>query len=69
MNILHVVNVSFVIPYFLGHQLNWFKEKGNQEYVVCSPSEELESFSDSGGESRPKMLFLSLNVKIDSLQK
>lgn len=46
MNILHVVNISFVIPYFLGKQLNWFTEKGNKEYVICSDSEELKDFSD-----------------------
>lgn len=45
MNILHVVNISFVIPYFLGKQLNWFEEKGYKEYIVCSPSEEMEEFS------------------------
>ena len=47
MRILHVVNISFVIPYFLGKQLNWFTEKGNKEYVVCSPSEELKQFAKS----------------------
>lgn len=45
MKILHVVNISFVIPYFLGKQLNWFANKGNKEFVICSPSEELESFA------------------------
>lgn len=45
MNILHVVNISFVIPYFLGKQMNWFVEKGNKEYIVCSPAEELDEFS------------------------
>lgn len=45
MKILHVVNISFVIPYFLGKQLNCFVERGNKEYVICSPSEELEKFS------------------------
>lgn len=43
--IIHVVNISFVIPYFLGKQLNWFTEKGLREYIVCSFSEELEEFS------------------------
>lgn len=35
-NLLHVVNISFVIPYFLGKQLNYFTEKGirNMLYVV-----------------------------------
>lgn len=46
MNILHVVNISFVIPYFLGKQLNWFSERGNKEYIVCSDSEELKKFSE-----------------------
>lgn len=45
MNIVHVVNISFVIPYFLGKQLNWFVEKGHKEYIVCSPSDEMEEFS------------------------
>ena len=44
-NILHVVNISFVIPYFLGKQLNWFAGKGHKEFIVCSPSDEMEEFS------------------------
>lgn len=46
MKILHVVNISFVIPYFLGNQLNWFSEKGYEEYVICSPSGDLEKMSE-----------------------
>lgn len=45
MKILHVVNISFVIPFFLGKQLNHFSSKGYKEYVVCSPSDELDVFS------------------------
>ena len=45
MKILHVVNISFVIPFFLGKQLAYFSSKGYKEYVVCSPSDELEEFS------------------------
>lgn len=45
VNILHVLNISFVIPYFLGKQLLYFKEKGYKEYIVCSPSLELEILS------------------------
>jgi len=45
MRILHIVNISFVIPYFLGKQLIWFAEKGNEEYIICSPSDELAIFS------------------------
>ena len=43
--LFHVVNISFVIPYFLGKQLNWFVEKGHKEYIVCSPSDEMEELS------------------------
>lgn len=46
VNILHVVNISFVIPFFLGKQLNWFTAKGNKEFIVCSDSEELKKFSE-----------------------
>ena len=45
MKILHVVNISFVIPFFLGKQLNHFVEKGYEEHVICSDSEELSKLS------------------------
>ena len=44
-NLLHVVNIPFVIPYFLGKQLNYFTEKGHKEYVVCSPTNELDELA------------------------
>ncbi|WP_251623254.1 glycosyltransferase family 4 protein [Odoribacter lunatus] len=44
-NILHVVNISFVIPFFLGKQLLYFAHNGYKEYIICSPSEELEDLS------------------------
>lgn len=46
-NILHVVNVYFVLPYFLGKQLLYFKNKGYNEHIVCSPSEKIKSYSES----------------------
>ena len=45
MNLLHVVNIYFVIPYFLGDQLVYFKNKGYNEYIVCSPSDEIEKYA------------------------
>jgi len=45
MNILHVVSIYFSLPYFLGEQLKYFDSKGYKEYVICSPSEEIESLS------------------------
>lgn len=44
-NILHVVNISFVIPFFLGDQLSYFGKKGYREHVICTYSAELESLS------------------------
>lgn len=46
-SILHVVNIYFVIPYFLGDQLLYFHQKGYQEHIICSPSKELEQYSIS----------------------
>lgn len=46
MNILHVVNVAFTIPYFLGNQLCFFSSKDYKEYIICSPSVELKKFSE-----------------------
>lgn len=48
-NVLHVVNISFVIPYFLGEQLHYFRDKGYQEYIACTHSEELLEFSQKYG--------------------
>lgn len=45
MNILHVVNISFVIPYFLGEQLLYFRNKGYNEFIICSPSQDIEYYS------------------------
>lgn len=43
--ILHVVNISFIIPYFLGEQLIYFRERGYKEFIICSPSLELDALS------------------------
>ena len=47
MNILHVINISFVIPYFFGKQFSYFNNRGYKEYIVCSSSEELRRFAAS----------------------
>ena len=44
--ILHVVNVPFVIPYFFGNQLNYFKENDFEVHVACSPSHKLKDYSE-----------------------
>ena len=35
MNLLHVVNIYFTIPYFLGEQLSYFQDKGYNIYIIC----------------------------------
>jgi glycosyltransferase involved in cell wall biosynthesis len=47
--ILHVVNSYFSVPYFIGGQFIYFKNKGHQIYLICSPSEYLESYSQEMG--------------------
>lgn len=48
-NILHVVNVYFTLPYFIGDQFKYFREKGYNMNVVCSPSEYLDSYAKRQG--------------------
>jgi glycosyltransferase involved in cell wall biosynthesis len=47
MNILHVVNVSFVLPYYLGKQIDYFQSKGDKIFIGCSFSKELVDFCES----------------------
>lgn len=47
--ILHVVNIYFVIPYFLGDQLVYFNQRGYKEHIICSPSDEIKEYSISHG--------------------
>ncbi len=49
MNILHVVNIYFVLPYFIGDQFIYFNRKGYRQYVVCSPSEHLDNYARKMG--------------------
>lgn len=49
MNILHVVNIYFVLPYFIGGQFKYFKNKGYHMNVVCSKSEYLRAYANEQG--------------------
>lgn len=44
--VLHVVNISFVIPYFLGEQLLYMTERGFEIHLICSPSSNLSDLSN-----------------------
>lgn len=41
MNILHVINISFVLRHFIGDQFFYFPKKGYRFFVACSPGEDL----------------------------
>lgn len=45
-NILHVVNIYFVLPYFIGNQFLFFHNKGYKLHVICSPSDNLDEYSN-----------------------
>ena len=47
--ILHVVNIYFVLPYFIGDQFKYFKSKGYDMFVACSQSEFLADFAKEKG--------------------
>lgn len=44
-SILHVVNIYFVLPYFIGDQFKYLKDKGYDFHVICSQSEHLKGYS------------------------
>lgn len=43
--VLHVVNISFVLPYYIGDQFDFFMEKGVKFYVACQASKHLSEYS------------------------
>lgn len=43
--ILHVVNIYFVLPYFLGEQFLYFENKGYKLHVICSSSTLLNDYA------------------------
>lgn len=46
INVLHVVSISFSLPYFVGDQFLYFKEKGICFYVASSPSEHFYKYAE-----------------------
>ncbi len=42
--VLHVVNISFVLPYYLGKQITYFRDKDFSISIACSKSEEFYKF-------------------------
>lgn len=48
-NILHVVNIFFVLPYFIGSQFKYLNKRGFKQHVICSPSHHLHEYSKEMG--------------------
>lgn len=44
-NILHVVNIYFALPYFIGDQFLYFSDKGYKMHVICSPTDQINKYS------------------------
>lgn len=65
-NILHVVNIYFVIPYFIGGQFRYFTDKGYKMHVVCSESPYLDDYAkEQGFDYRVIPILRSVNIKQD----
>lgn len=45
MRVLHVVNIYFVLPFYLGDQIQYLNEKGHEIHIICSPSELIKDFA------------------------
>jgi len=45
-SILHVVNIFFVLPYFIGDQFLYFHQKDYDVHVICSPSNQIKQFAE-----------------------
>ena len=46
MNILHVINISFVLRHFIGDQFFYFPPKGYKLFVACSPEDGFKKMAD-----------------------
>lgn len=62
--ILHVVSVSFSLPYFIGDQFDHFREQGWEMFVACSPSEHLSIYA---AEKRFTVFSIQINRTISPL--
>ncbi|SMC79213.1 glycosyltransferase family 4 protein [Pedobacter nyackensis] len=57
MKVLHVVNISFVIPYYLGAQIDYLQQRKIDIFIACTPSEHLFEYANEKG-------FIPLGVSI-----
>ena len=66
MKVLHVVNISFALPYFFGPQFDYFQEKGVQFFVACSPDDFFYQYTQSKHvKPIPANILREMNIKED----
>lgn len=71
MKILHIVNIYFVLPYFIGGQFKYFKGKGHKMHVICSRSEYLKAYAEEQGFDyleTPVNRAISIKEDLDSIR-
>ncbi|GAB3025423.1 hypothetical protein GCM10027051_32690 [Niabella terrae] len=62
LRVLHVVTVSFSLPYFVGDQFDFFRNKGVKFYVASSLSTHLNQYSQ---EKKFEIITIDIKRKID----
>lgn len=68
MNVLHVVNIYFVLPFFIGDQFKYFRDKGYNMNVACSESPYLKDYAkDKGFDYIETPINRSISIKDDLL--
>jgi len=63
--VLHVVTISLSLPCFIGDQFDYFRKKGIEFHVACSPSEHLDRY---GKEKKFKKFPVTILRKISPIQ-
>lgn len=67
-NVLHVVNIYFVLPFFIGDQFKYFRSKGYNMNVACSSSPYLENYAiENGFDYIETPINRSISIKEDFL--
>lgn len=66
MKVLHVVNISFVLPYYIGAQFDYFQDKGVQFYVACYDDPFFRQYTQSKNiVPIPANILREINIKED----
>lgn len=66
MKILHVVNISFVLPYYIGAQFDYFQKKGVSFFVACYPDDFFYQYAEAKHlTTLPANILREINIKED----